>query len=387
MAAIFVSYRREDSQSATGRLADDLAKRFGEEAVFRDVHAIEAGEDFTRAIEDGIRNASAVLVVIGRHWLDAQSPEGGRRLDQESDYVRQEIQMALTARVPVIPILVEGAAMPGEDDLPKPLRSFSKTQAHPLTEQHWRYDTDQLASRLWHDFEIEPVELEPAITASERLESLRRYPFHLATLILRPKRFLATRVYGRRRSAVDALIFFALSTVIAVWLATAEWPGKSWELFLAATGTAVIFAVILSVPFYGAWRLVGSGAQYQRIVTILFYQVSVLHLGLGLAGLLLFMSFNMSDPGLLLRLRESIAADGATRIDTQVQALMGSRAWRVVSPYLGGLLIALCAWFVTSWGAYRRTLGLSRIRSLTAFLLAFAFPPLLVLFTALTSTH
>ena len=37
MADLFLSYRRDDSRSATGRLADRLQALFGPERVFRDV--------------------------------------------------------------------------------------------------------------------------------------------------------------------------------------------------------------------------------------------------------------------------------------------------------------------------------------------------------------
>src|SRR5688572_1993492 len=42
---IFISYRREDGGHA-GRLHADLAARFGEDAVFYDLHGIPAGVDF-----------------------------------------------------------------------------------------------------------------------------------------------------------------------------------------------------------------------------------------------------------------------------------------------------------------------------------------------------
>jgi hypothetical protein len=54
LPGIFVSYRRSDSQGEAGRLFDDLAKHFGEQSVFMDVSAIEAGRDFRKAIEEGV---------------------------------------------------------------------------------------------------------------------------------------------------------------------------------------------------------------------------------------------------------------------------------------------------------------------------------------------
>ena len=37
MRAIFMSYRREDTEGQAGRLFDDLARYFGEHSVFMDV--------------------------------------------------------------------------------------------------------------------------------------------------------------------------------------------------------------------------------------------------------------------------------------------------------------------------------------------------------------
>ena len=50
MRAIFISYRREDTEGHAGRLFRDLAERFGKELVFMDVAGIEPGRDFHRAL-------------------------------------------------------------------------------------------------------------------------------------------------------------------------------------------------------------------------------------------------------------------------------------------------------------------------------------------------
>ena len=65
MGAIFVSYRRSDSQGEAGRLFDDLVKHFGERMVFMDVVGIEAGRDFRKAIEESVAQCGALLVVVG----------------------------------------------------------------------------------------------------------------------------------------------------------------------------------------------------------------------------------------------------------------------------------------------------------------------------------
>ena len=114
----FVSYRRSDSQGEAGRLFDDLVKHFGEDTVFMDVAAIEAGRDFRKAIEDGVTKCGVLLVMIGPEWLDAKDERGGRRPQDPSDFVRIETASALKRDIPVVPVLVRGAKMPSTEQLP-----------------------------------------------------------------------------------------------------------------------------------------------------------------------------------------------------------------------------------------------------------------------------
>ena len=50
MRAIFISYRRDDTEGYAGRLFQDLCERFGKDSVFMDVAGIEPGRDFRRVI-------------------------------------------------------------------------------------------------------------------------------------------------------------------------------------------------------------------------------------------------------------------------------------------------------------------------------------------------
>src|SRR5579875_2094350 len=50
--AIFISYRRDDSEGEAGRLFDDLVRTFGDDSVFMDVAGINPGTDFREAIDD-----------------------------------------------------------------------------------------------------------------------------------------------------------------------------------------------------------------------------------------------------------------------------------------------------------------------------------------------
>lgn len=147
MARIFLSYRRDDSAGFAGRLADAMESEFGAGSVFRDVDDIRPGEDFIHAIETHLQQVGVVLVMIGPRWLGAGA-DGQRRLDHADDFVRQEIQAALESGKPLIPLLVGGASMPAEADLPAAIAGLSRRQAVVLSDSNWRGDMERLVASL-----------------------------------------------------------------------------------------------------------------------------------------------------------------------------------------------------------------------------------------------
>jgi beta-lactam-binding protein with PASTA domain len=141
MSGIFISYRRADSQSAAGRLADDLKERLPELEIFRDVETIAPGVDFVDAINRALASCGVLLAVIGPRWLSVTGPDGKRRLDDPADYTRLEVAAGLKRTdVRVIPVLVEGAVMPASADLPEDLKALARRNAIELTDKRWKYD-------------------------------------------------------------------------------------------------------------------------------------------------------------------------------------------------------------------------------------------------------
>ena len=63
-------------------------------------------------LSERVGKCDALLAVIGKHWVFGSNSDKKRRLDDPTDFVRVEIEAALTRDVPVIPVLVDGAAMP-----------------------------------------------------------------------------------------------------------------------------------------------------------------------------------------------------------------------------------------------------------------------------------
>jgi len=147
---IFICYRREDTAGHAGRLRDRLAEAFGDDQVFLDIEHVGLGEDFVDRTTTVVSSCRAVLVVIGQHWLSATDAHGRRRLDDEKDYVRVEIATAFRqpSLVTVIPVLMQGARMPAEEDLPEELRPLSRRNALIAPDERWRSEVDRLIERL-----------------------------------------------------------------------------------------------------------------------------------------------------------------------------------------------------------------------------------------------
>lgn len=117
---IFLSYRRSDSAHFSGRLLDFLEMRFGSGSVFFDIESIPLGVDFWDNIKSVLSECAAVVVVIGPNWLKQMRTTKKRwyNLHSSKDFVALEIQAASELKLPIIPILFDGAAMPTAKQLP-----------------------------------------------------------------------------------------------------------------------------------------------------------------------------------------------------------------------------------------------------------------------------
>lgn len=146
---VFISYRREHTQHAAGRLKDDLAEALAPPTVvFRDIEDIEPGLDFTVALERSLARAGVMLVLIDRQWLDVRRPDGGRRLDDPADWVRLEVATALKRDIRVVPVLLEGVPMPTAAQLPPDVQALAMRQAFELSDGRWRGDVQRLVEAL-----------------------------------------------------------------------------------------------------------------------------------------------------------------------------------------------------------------------------------------------
>jgi len=145
---VFVSYRRDDAAGDAGRLADYLQRRFGAAQVFLDIETIEPGADFVRVLQQSLQQTAVMLVVIGPRWTSLPGPDGSRRLHDPADFVRMEVEAALTRDIPVVPVLVQGATLPRKGDLPPSLVPLITRQVFVLDHAEFNDDARRLGDRL-----------------------------------------------------------------------------------------------------------------------------------------------------------------------------------------------------------------------------------------------
>ncbi len=125
MARVFISYRRADSIAITGRIHDRLLSEFGRENVFQDVDNIPRGVNFKTFLENEVQACDVLLVIIGPRWVSVTDEHGQRRLDNPADFVRIEVESGLVLGKLVIPVLVDGARMPGAGELPETMTDLA----------------------------------------------------------------------------------------------------------------------------------------------------------------------------------------------------------------------------------------------------------------------
>jgi hypothetical protein len=147
-AKIFLCYRREDTQGFARGIYQSLVGKYGHEQVFRDIDSTPPGVRFAAWIESRVSQCSVMIVLIGKAWLSAEDQHKQRRLDLPKDWVRQEIGVALSRDISIIPVLVQGAPMPTEDELPDSITDLASFQSTEVTDSRWDFDVGLLLQAI-----------------------------------------------------------------------------------------------------------------------------------------------------------------------------------------------------------------------------------------------
>jgi hypothetical protein len=145
---IFISYRREESRWVARSLHSRLCRDFDQEKMFIDVDTVPLGDDFVKVIETTVPKCDILIAIIGPNWVSARDGEGVRKIDKAHDFMRLEIVTAFEAGIWVVPVLVDGATMPGPDDLPESLKPLARRNSLPITETSFVGDCNRLVSEI-----------------------------------------------------------------------------------------------------------------------------------------------------------------------------------------------------------------------------------------------
>lgn len=164
MVRVFISYRRADSGQIANRIYERLTKHLGNDNVFKDAASISKGSDFREVIEQALSQCDVFLAVIGPEWLEITDATGHRRLQDENDYVRIEIQRALGRNIRIIPVLFN-TTMPPAADLPSALEELAFYQAVTL---HPAPDFENDITRLIQSLDNFSQEVYPDLPLSLR---------------------------------------------------------------------------------------------------------------------------------------------------------------------------------------------------------------------------
>src|SRR6185312_2993718 len=123
---VFVNYRRDDSGWAANSLAEAVRAQVGGRAgVFLDNQSISLGQEFARALADGVRDSAVLVALIGPRW---DAPPLVDRLHDPADWVRREILLAHGQATTIVPVLVDRDGVPDPAVLPAELRFLTGLQ-------------------------------------------------------------------------------------------------------------------------------------------------------------------------------------------------------------------------------------------------------------------
>jgi hypothetical protein len=155
---IFICYRHVDER-VTDDLCEQLERRLARRGqVFRDIKDIRTGEDYRHAVQRALKSCYAVLVIIGPEWLELRDADGEIKITKPRDPVREELELAMESlgNVRVIPVLVEGAAMPRAGQLPESIARLAYRIAAELPPRKFAAAFDASIGDLFKRLENPP---------------------------------------------------------------------------------------------------------------------------------------------------------------------------------------------------------------------------------------
>lgn len=139
---VFVASRRTDAPGHTGRVGERLINHFGSGQVFKDIESLPPGVNYVDFIRAKLQLAHVMVVVVGPNW--ANDP----RLQDPADLHREEIRTATERGIHLLPVLVNGATMPRENEVPADIQQLAHRQAIEITDTRFDYDVGRVVANV-----------------------------------------------------------------------------------------------------------------------------------------------------------------------------------------------------------------------------------------------
>lgn len=137
---IFINYRRDDGLDTAQLLQLRLEHIFGEGTTFLDTDSIFPGDEYPVRLENAVKAAKVIIVMIGTHWTG--SDPRNNKLHNPEDWVRKELEISLSdPKKIILPVFIKGAsAEQAFAGIPAHLDKLTKLNDVQLRERQFKSD-------------------------------------------------------------------------------------------------------------------------------------------------------------------------------------------------------------------------------------------------------
>ena len=152
---VFINYRRDTDGARAALLEKGIEGSINRPGtntiarVHRDVRE-RYGLEWDQQIKDAVEEADIVVAVIGPDWLDAHDLQNRRRIDQDDDWVRLELDLSLQRKKRLIPLFFDGAAIPKAEELPATLAMLPLMRGLDVRTNYFDSDVQPLLNEILH---------------------------------------------------------------------------------------------------------------------------------------------------------------------------------------------------------------------------------------------
>lgn len=137
---LFFSYRRSEAVQLVARIVDRFKTR-PQFAIFFDQNNLTAGP-FPQQLERAIRLCDVFVLFL--------APETLKRTHEPDDWIRREIETALGAQKPIVPVLLDERAFPSVSEFPASIAAVTQFNALPFnTNSPFAFEASVNALQSW----------------------------------------------------------------------------------------------------------------------------------------------------------------------------------------------------------------------------------------------